>query len=623
MINSFFSKRRYFIIAITAMMLGGVMVGYFVISTLYEASTSFRQNQRLANVINSVNKSTISSKEFLLNSYTDELFYKSGNNKNTLSFDSNYNQAAAELVAFMGTKNKHLETYQKHALESELQEYRKTFQKMANLYREKGFKDIGVEGKMRTAVHELEHASFLPELKPILSLRRHEKDFILRKDLAYLEKYVKEWEELQIAFRQSNTLEENQKVVLNTQLEIYRKSFERIVEIEQQIGLTENEGLRQEIVAKQNMLEKAMLSLQTEISNQTESSFFMLKVVIWIVSCLLIVFFGFIAMLFVIFNNTVRKPVIELKLAADAVSNGNLAIDFSELKKYVLLEELSISIEQIIQKFRDTIQKVESISKNESTEVIKQTDENDEVSKALNEISTQFTELRRHEQKRAWHNEGLAMFAEIAREQDNIQLFSEKTVKGIVKYLDVNQASFFVHTSNENDSKSYLKLTATYAFGRKKFMEKSFQIGEGLVGQCFLEKESILITQVPENYIQITSGLGDANPRCIYLLACKTKDNVEAVLELASFSVLDTHQIEFLEKIGESIASSIYFIRVNERTSSLMFDFKHQTESLKVQEEEMRQNLEELNATQEEMMRREREYKEKIALLENELTLVA
>lgn len=139
----------------------------------------------------------------------------------------------------------------------------------------------------------------------------------------------------------------------------------------------------------------------------------------------------------------------------------------------------------------------------------------------------------------------------------------------------------------------------------KKFIDKIVIPGEGLVGQCFIEKEGIFMTEIPADYINITSGLGEARPRSLYILPMVNNGIVEAVLEIASFQVFKQHERDFLVKIGESIASAIYFIRVNENTRNLLETSRIQTEQLRAQEEEMRQNIEELSATQEQFMRRE------------------
>lgn len=90
---------------------------------------------------------------------------------------------------------------------------------------------------------------------------------------------------------------------------------------------------------------------------------------------------------------------------------------------------------------------------------------------------------------------------------------------------------------------------------------------------------------------------------------------------MASFSFFEQHEIEFLKLASDQVASVIASVKINERTALLLKESQQQTEELRSQEEEMRQNMEELSATQEEMARKEREYMNKIELLEESLKI--
>ncbi len=240
--------------------------------------------------------------------------------------------------------------------------------------------------------------------------------------------------------------------------------------------------------------------------------------------------------------------------------------------------------------------------------------ENDELGQSLIEMRNSLKEARKEEEKRKvedekrrWVNEGLAKFADILRQDnDDLEKLSYKIISNLVQYLEANQGGLFL-LNDEDQENIFYELKAAHAFNRKKYLEKQIKPGEGLVGTCAIEKQTIYMSDLPQDYIQITSGLGDANPDSLLLVPLKVEEEVLGVIEIASFNKFEQHHIEFVEKVAESIASTISSVRVNIRTSQLLEKSQQQAEEMSSQEEEMRQNMEELKATQEEAARRENE----------------
>lgn len=231
---------------------------------------------------------------------------------------------------------------------------------------------------------------------------------------------------------------------------------------------------------------------------------------------------------------------------------------------------------------------------------------NDKIFIALEKTQSELVKVEQENSIRQWSNEGIRIISELLQKRhDNIQELYDKLVATIVKYVDGNQGGIFLVSDDEDNVQ--LELTACYAYERKKFLHEKFDAEEGLLGQAFKEKNIIHLTDVPDQYVKITSGLGKATPNSLILVPLKDNEVVVGVMEIASFGKFELHRIEFLEKISELIASALNTIIVNERTKALLAESQQQTEEMKAQEEEMRQNMEELQATQEEMVRKERE----------------
>lgn len=220
--------------------------------------------------------------------------------------------------------------------------------------------------------------------------------------------------------------------------------------------------------------------------------------------------------------------------------------------------------------------------------------------------------VKQEDEKRNWMNEGLASFSELVRNhQHDSQLLADKCVSFLTRYLDAQQASLFVVSGEEEEQ--YLQLISAYAFDKKKWIEKRIEIGNGIVGQAFLEGETIQLKQVPSGYTEITSGLGEATPGYLVIVPLKYDIQTVAIAELASFQNFQPHHILFLQKAGEFLAAAVLNSQNTQKMRSLLDHAKINEEQMRQREEEMRQNMEELQATQEELVRKEKEMQKRLS----------
>jgi hypothetical protein len=224
---------------------------------------------------------------------------------------------------------------------------------------------------------------------------------------------------------------------------------------------------------------------------------------------------------------------------------------------------------------------------------------------------------------RDWANEGLAMLGDVLRRNNNdTKGLANEVLKEVVKYVKVNQGALFLVNEDSDAGQRWLELSATYAYNRKKFIQRRVDFGEGLIGQSVLERTTIHLREVPDDYVTITSGLGQARPRTVVIVPLVHNDEVFGVLELASFRLFAPHEITFIQKVADSIASTIAAVQINERTRRLLAHSQQMSEEMKAQEEELRQNQEELRATQEQMFRRQRDLEAENEELKSKLVML-
>jgi methyl-accepting chemotaxis protein len=226
---------------------------------------------------------------------------------------------------------------------------------------------------------------------------------------------------------------------------------------------------------------------------------------------------------------------------------------------------------------------------------------------------------KKEDEQRNWAAQGVAKFSDILRKSTNdLNELAYIIISNLVKYTNSNQGGIYIVNDNDKDH-VYIEMMASYAYDRRKFITKNIEIGEGLIGRCYQEKERIYLTEVPHDYIKITSGLGEDNPRALLIVPLIYNDVIYGLVEIASFNEYPDYVIEFIERIGESIAATISSSKAHIQTALLLEQSQQQAEEMSSQEEEMRQNMEELRATQEQSARREEELQQEVAELRKRL----
>jgi signal transduction histidine kinase/HAMP domain-containing protein/ActR/RegA family two-component response regulator len=212
----------------------------------------------------------------------------------------------------------------------------------------------------------------------------------------------------------------------------------------------------------------------------------------------------------------------------------------------------------------------------------------------LNEMIRNLGETTRQNTEQDWLKTNLERFTRLLQGQRDLETVSLMILSELAPLVSAQHGVFYILAEGEDGSEPVLRYQAGYGFKERKRYAPEFRIGEGLVGQCAYEKERILLTDVPGDYVTISSGLGESRPLNIIVLPILYEGAIRAVVELASFSRFSpTHQA-FLDQLTESIGLVLNTIEANTVTVKLLERAQSQSRELQARQDELRGSNEDL-----------------------------
>ena len=308
--------------------------------------------------------------------------------------------------------------------------------------------------------------------------------------------------------------------------------------------------------------------------------------------------------LFWIFFNKIITRLKQTEFVLSATAHGDLKnIKRLETNNKDEISKINSSLNMLNDNLDKTANYIEQIYSGNITFDYKPVSSSDKIGNLAVKLAENIKHSKEEEEKRKredeiqnWITKGSAIFAEIIRDySDNLEELSYAIISKLVNYIDADQGGIFVINEDKNNEK-YIELLASYAYDRRKMLTKKIPYGVGLVGRCILERETIFMTKIPDKYLNITSGLGNEKPKTLLIVPLIFHEEVYGVVELASFKFLDEYKIKLIEQVSESIASAISMVKINTRTAELLRETKIKSEQSASQEEEIRQNIEEMQA---------------------------
>ncbi len=334
-----------------------------------------------------------------------------------------------------------------------------------------------------------------------------------------------------------------------------------------------------------------------------------------------ILFSGWIGFLLVVlaiilitlYINKIIRPLQSIASHIRNVARGHL--DYKEIKttSYEIFQ-INMAFKMVASILREKTQVVESITLGDFNKKVKLASPNDLLGRSINKMidglirANEEEELRKsNDEKDNWATRGFALFAELLRQNsDSTESLAKAIIKNLVKYIKGSQGGLFL-IEKDTENNEYIRMAFGFAYDRVRKGQVTLNMKEGLIGRCIDEKREIYLTDIPESYISISSGLGDKKPTNLLIIPLLHENMVYGAIEIASFYKFEDYETDFLKKIGANVAATISSVNINMQTKTLLKESREQSDKLSQQEEEMRQNFEEMQATQEESSRKEAE----------------
>lgn len=313
----------------------------------------------------------------------------------------------------------------------------------------------------------------------------------------------------------------------------------------------------------------------------------------------------------IVFSRFLIDPLLSLKEVFKQMNQGKLpesVIKHSDDE----IGQMAEVTDQFAKSLRRTAEFAHEIGEGAFDTEFTPLSEEDTLGNALINMRDSIQESEKRDRERNWIVTGVAEIGDILRSHNNLEELGDEVVAYVTQKINAIQGAFYVVNDEDKDN-TFIEMKASYAYNKKKHLKGQFKFAEGLVGQSAIEQDTILRTEIPYDYVSVTSGLlGDQRPEALLIVPLITNEQVYGVLEFAGFEKFSARDVKFVEEISLIIARTVFNIKVNEKTRNLLSESQKMSNELQEQQEVLRQNAEEMQATQEELQRTNQQLEEQI-----------
>src|SRR5688572_14143848 len=226
-----------------------------------------------------------------------------------------------------------------------------------------------------------------------------------------------------------------------------------------------------------------------------------------------------------------------------------------------------------------------------------------ELKDTINQMIANLAETTRVNRDQDWLKTNVARISSLMQSQRNLQMVSRLLMSELTPAVEAQHGAFFLSGQEDGSDDVELKLIASYGYKARKNVANTFKPGEGLVGQSALERQRILLTEAPNDYIKVSSGLGESDPVNVIVLPVLFEESVLGIIELASLHPFDEIRLSFLDQVVETIGVVLSTIIANMRTEELLDESQRlagelgeRSQELQTQQEELRRSNAELES---------------------------
>ncbi len=602
LLNKLTIKTKLLIISLNFMLviLMISLTSYFHVKNIYSFQHLSTQFKRLK--INILELRRV-EKEFLLQYRNDDVFFEKGENWHLENFQK-FSDKTKNLIKKIN-ENSLLEKYSLNKkvkiISTEFENYNEIFKTLIENVKFCGNDKTGLKGQVNRAViftDSLLESSRFSELKEtFLYLKKLQNEYLLQKNLALFDEFNKNVEVAKRSLFISNITDQYltyEKIKILESLENYRSLFQKYVFKEVEIGLTSQSGLRFKLENSVNKTEEKVDEIVLLIENEEQKGASMTIIFLWITIVLIA---AAAATIDILVYRTINVPLAKLKSFISELSEGKLPLEV-QIHTQDESADMSKLLIHLAENTKEKSKFVKEIGKRNWQATFSLLSEEDELGNALLEMQTNLQSIENEENERKqrdtiqnWLTTGLTEFAEILHTNtNNLENLSFEVLHHLIDYLKANQGGFFI-LNDDKKNDVHLQLMAAFAYDRQKFLRKKIVAGEGLIGSCMIEKSTIYLVDLPDEFAKISSGLGFAKPKSLLIVPILFNKEVYGVIELASLREFLSHEREFVEKLARDVASTLAYVKNNIKTANELQKAKTETNEFYAQQESLLQEV--------------------------------